>query len=434
LGRMMAFLGRGAITGLVRVTMSVILLLSAGCIATARPLAVAVAPNRLLAACSWSDNLGEPWVDGRIVWRHISLDLLNLQSPRHKRTISLGFLGRDLAGYSSISRAVLFSRDSRYVAVVAGGTLWVVDVTSTKCWLWTKPDERVTSCCWTKDGQLAYGTVAKERGLPRRRLRKSFWLARAGQGLERRRRLYRTVAHGMDWASAGMWGDWPLDCWAPSGRYVVFVDTGHRDRFGMLDVGSGDVHHFGAANIGCYKMAWRPDGSGVFCVGSIAGREKLQVLLVSLPPIVVRDLSKRAKGIRIDTCSSRPLFWTADAKYVVDPSAGYLIRPVPWKAVKIGAILRTAFEIPKNDFPRLFFLPVPGFLGVGVLSPAAATGTYAVTYDGRERHFLAPWLGLCFTISEDGSLAVAVDSKRRMHVYRMDWSWLKTRGAGVNGG
>jgi len=360
-------------------------------------------------------------VDGQILHRDVWLFLADVTHSGAQRKILLGSPGGGLGRELNISSALMFSPDSRYIAAMAAGCLWIVDTKTGRHWVQTEGDERATSCCWTDEGQLAYGTI--RRGITRiGKTRRSLWLARPGEPRARQRRLYQGTAEAFDWDAAGS-AIWPQEHWSPDGRYVIFVDHDQKSRLALLDVSSGRVQTFGRRNAHRGSVAWKRDISQALCVYSIVAQEP-EVLLIWPASRNIVDLSEQALGVFDRTGIDLAPLWTADNEYVLDLRGRQLVHPIPWRVLQIGIVVKETLRMRRDDRPRLFLSPVAGFVGVQGASGVAGNGTFAVSYDGKRYRRLGLWAFVC----DEGRLLVSFDKKGYPVVRPLDWSELLTPG------
>lgn len=158
---------------------------------------------------------------------------------------------------------VVFSPDSRRLAIVTPESLKVVDLITGGHWDLTGPDERVSSLAWASDTDVVYAghtyLVAPTREDDGRQMLsdRTFWRQTFNQGSQARQMLYHEtrVAAGANTRFA-----WPLESFAPTGDRVIFrspIEAGH---FVLLDLPARTGRRFGSASA-TSQVWWKDDGS-----------------------------------------------------------------------------------------------------------------------------------------------------------------------------
>jgi hypothetical protein len=414
-------------------------ILVSGCVSVRYVQSAAVAPDHATVAWVSTSFLGELSLDGRI-WRwDVSLKTAAADAVQRGKSIWLGSPPLEIGHYSSIGARLLFSPDSRHVAVIAGGCLWLVDAKSGAAQKLTSPMERVTSCCWTGNDELAFGAIRKKIGLGSAVYSRSLWLARVRPTVRRGQPLYEGSGNESYWYCAAT--DWPLENWSPRATYVIFVDLGEDRLTGqltLLDVRSGQLQRFGQAQAMDSAVAWTRAGDAAFCVTTVRAKN-VQAQWVSVPGPVITDLSGKAGELfgysvpRLDPC------WTADGEFVLaasvyaqekDPSypmvsysvrrGACLIRPQPWTVKWIGSEIKKSLQVPPEQWPEVFSSPVPGWVAAAMWVKGADFGVYAVDYSAQRSQLLFTTNGV-WAMSDDGEMAVTIDEQRRAHIHHLRW-------------
>lgn len=397
-----------------------LVLLVSGCITHGGFSSLVVAPDHsAVAYVSESTLLKPPIVDEVMTFRHdIYLHLVDTDRPSHHRTIWLGAFGLYHVNQLSIPAKVLFSGDSRYVAVLASDRLWVVNAQSGRSRCMNQSGRHVTSVAWSNPDLLAYGTLAVETKGGTKSACKAFWVADPAEA-SHPRQVYSGpgLMHQYE-AMSPVLEEW--DRWSPDGRYVIFADQASQGRAAILDVQSSRSQAFSEDKCYGLAVAWKPDSSAAFCAAGKRGGMAAYLLSVSGSQIV--DVSSNATDLFGDRVPHLGPVWTSDGQYViieyVAGKRGILVQPAPWRVLDTGSVVTKKLGMDANDSPGLSPLCSGWLVGI-VLTPKEQAGLYAISYDGQEQRLLASGCNIAWAISPDGQMLVRADAHGKMTIHRL---------------
>ena len=303
---------------------------------------------------------------------------------------------------------VVFSPDSKHMAVVTPERTTIVQVQSDKHWDLETPDQIVTSVVWTSDDQIGYAAHSNRRGFVGSKTDRTLRLRKirdiVGDGAIT---LYTAPYEGG--------ASWGIEHWSPGGRYVIFRNQRHGDDFRLFDVSTKTVTAFGQTKSYTEGVSWRPDGSAALCLSrGIGGSAPYEALLLDPATGKTEDLTENfAKAFGSDSLDL-PALWTPDGRYVIVNTlkrGGCLVAPKPWQVVSVAERFLKKIgrgnERPEYIFPLLAKGWVRYWLG----------GTdYLVGYSGETSVTLAPASapGAGWHLTPDGDLAVNVDYSKQI--------------------
>jgi hypothetical protein len=174
------------------------------------------------------------------------------------------------AGPLAYETHLLFSPDSRRLAVVTHESLKVIDLITGEHWKLTASDERVTSLAWTSNTDVVYAAhtyMSPPRGDDVRETAsdRSFWRQRADAGPGARTLVFRESSVP---AGANRHFDWPLESFCPRGDRVIFRSPLHGGTFVLLDLNSRTTRQFGSCSARSMTW-WNREGTRAICSQAI---------------------------------------------------------------------------------------------------------------------------------------------------------------------
>ncbi len=302
-----------------------------GCVLpSSGPREIKFSPNSSKVAYIWLDEWNEPWLDGRTLSRTISIKWCGVDTPDVLKSVRVGSVGMEWAGYISVPTPFEFSPDSRHLAIIVPWKLSVINLYSGKLRGFSRPDEIVSSFVWLSNNEIGYVAHANLHGKHEGITDRTFWRQKISDSPDARVAIHRemSVKPGVDF----LVNSYPLEIWSPRGRYVVFKSRYHGGPFKFLDVATGTVRAFGQLN--CYPegIAWKPDGSAVMCISEKMGQQKLEFLLVDSATGRVEDFTKQFVTQFGNDIGIGDVSWAYEGGYLF---FWYLVREGPeWKGLE----------------------------------------------------------------------------------------------------
>jgi Tol biopolymer transport system component len=283
------------------------------------------------------------------------------------RSLKIESYGKSYGSFVQNAFLLMFSPDSKQLAVKSPRCLEVVDLATMTRRQLTGPDESVGSIGWLGNKEMVYSvftkpaTWEKSYGVTHRIFRHSIGEPSAKRSLLYEQTNYEGLQH---------------DYVSPTGEHVVFMSQGYpKARFLSLNTQTGEVIALSKKFSQFQGVSWKPDGSCVFCLSS---REAV----LWYPKEGRRiDLSEEYDNSFRRFIPYKPDIderWTPDGEYIVINSSktgGCLVRPGPWQVVPVGKRLMDHLEQVENlrvyrdspdDYPYIFTQPYPGWTRVWI--------------------------------------------------------------------
>ncbi|NOZ21963.1 MAG: hypothetical protein GXP25_12850 [Planctomycetes bacterium] len=315
--------------------------------------------------------------------------------------IDAGKKYRTVAAESLVN--VVFSPDSKRMAVVTPERLMIVEVASDRRWDLDTPDQVITSLVWTGDDQVAYAAHSNPRGFAGDKTDRTLYLRKA-QDLKG---VGAITLYSATYDGGSFWG---IERWSPRGRYVIFRNQRHGADLRLFDASTKTITAFGAQNSYTVGVSWKPDESAAVCVSQvIGGAGPCEALLLDPATGKTEDLTEHfAKAFGNDALDLPPL-WTPDGRYVIVNTlkrGGCLVSPKPWKLVPVVELLLKKMGRANEQAGYIFPLLAKGWVRCWF------SGTdYAVSYGGATSVTLGPAdaPGAGWRMTPDGDAAVTVD-------------------------
>ena len=310
-----------------------------------------------------------------------------------------------------------FSPDSRHLAVASGRRMVVIDTQTRKKWEVSGRSELVTCLFWSTPEEIIYVARTNVHGDRDTYARsdRTVWRQNIAAPPDTREAIsceknvlagssHYVLARGV---SGGYQMEWPSPC----GRYLLLVTGGEQGRLTLLDLTSGTTRFlFHCAEFRDDNVAWKPDGSAVFCA-AVGG----PALLVNTQTGSVQDLSRRfADDLPLTEQLRVEPLWTSDGTYVLvntqdgpghrNEPAGYLVRPDPWSIVPLGDLVNSRLPDVRGRRSAVRWFPVAGWAVV-----LAEGGYYLADYEGQTTVALQDLYRSEWRFSPDGRAAARVD-------------------------
>lgn len=365
------------------------------------------------------DKIEEKVVDGKVWFRSISLHWCSTNNPASRRSIHIDSLGRDF-GHSTVLRKVKWSPGGSWIGVLTPHRLTAVATdTGDKCEI---RDGAISSFAWCSKNEVFYSTNRR------------IWS-------KRRPVICREDLSTRQRTDVVTFADRPVEevgghrgYWSPSGRWAILMEPSHVGQYSCVDASLGTVHAFGQHDAYVVGVSWMPDSSHAFCVSGRVGMETLHeaVLYEPATATVVDCTGGFRQTFRDDRHLHIEPVWTPDGHYVLVNSlnaGGTLVQPDPWKVIPLGRLTSPQLTGlgPLRINPTLFWLPVPGWIGV------RPTGTYAdspyvADYSGKRVVPLlvrdGPPAVVPHAVSPDGTMGAIIGVDGHLRICSLDRSWL----------
>ncbi|MHC4658191.1 MAG: hypothetical protein ACYS83_03310 [Planctomycetota bacterium] len=349
----------------------------------------------------------------------ISAYWCDANSPETKKSLEVESVGREYGGYFSLPAGLVFSPDSKHIAIFTVRYLLVINLKSSQLRRLSHAGENVSSFRWLNNEEVGY-VVHTRKKEGESYDERTFWRQRITDGPDSRKKIFPMsgVERGAFDSRPILFGE-DLEHWSPKGRYVIFISSSRNSgrRFKLLDVVRGNIiTSFGHPESYAALVSWKTDESEAFCVGGIGGEGRnQQAFLIQASTGEVSDCSKSfSSTFRTIVAPTLLPFWTDDGKYVLANDllklGPCLIQPHPWKIIELQKQLAKRVKLNAQYKPQLFRLPVSGWVGINTVAsigPVYSVPKYAVDYEVEEciQLFDVPGWWAC---SPDGRLAAVI--------------------------
>ncbi len=420
--RMRSTIARGGCwrNSLIRSIPAIVLVLAsmqiAGCIAGGGGASNLVfSPDGTRIAFLREDSLQELAVDGKKWFRTITLHWCSTSEPAKESSVHIDTLGAEYRGYIHVGTEVKWSPNGSRIGVWTPYKLTIVEISSGR--KIEIRDGTIWSFAWSSDGQVVYCTRCTKSNMQRR------VICRVDLETQQKTEI-------VAFPERPVGGSPRRENWSPSGRFVIFMEPDIGGQYHCVDVFDGTVRSFGQTDAYDVGVAWAPDSSRAFCVSNKVGPgDMFEALLLDPVTGTTVDCTAGFQDTFADHAPSLVPLWTVDGKYVLVNALhinGHLVQPDPWQVVPLGEMLASRFTPPttwSTINPRLFRLPVPGWVGV---VPTGNYGDspvqYATDYSGQR---VVPLLeDYPRAISPDGTTAATIGKDGRIMIHRLGKWWL----------
>ncbi|MHC4982411.1 MAG: WD40 repeat domain-containing protein [Planctomycetota bacterium] len=299
------------------------------------------------------------FLDGGLTTLTLTVGWSPVDAPA-KQTWARFYLGRAKTHFYALNRDDLaFSPDSKYLAVLAGGHAWIIDLAKHRSLRIGHGDEFVGSFAWTSPNEFVYVVheISADEKRPNRGSRKrTFWLQRVQRGPAAKGQPLsaRTAVH--EEQDVVQFLDRSGEKWSPNGKYAIVCSCGFRG-LRLFDLSKRSARDIGRKTIvstldlhpgHLFGVEWSPDGERAFCITRDVSRSRTdegeanEAILVDAPAGEVLDLKEQFTGFfepQWLTVSS--MEWTVDGKGCLVQVANktsdelFLITPRPWHVARV---------------------------------------------------------------------------------------------------
>ena len=343
------------------------------------------------------------------------------------QSIKIDSYGKSYGSFVQGQFRLLYSPDSRHIAVKSPRYLEVVDLETKKRHRLTGPDELVSSMGWLGNTEMVY-VIYRESETKKHsygRIRQIYRHPIADLP-EKRQLLYEQNDY------RGNYHDYV----SPTGEYVVFMSQGYSDGlFYLLNIQTMKVTPLNDKTAKCQGVSWKPDGSSVFL---LSGKEALLHYPKEGRTKDISDDYDNTFCLHLEYAPSIDNLWTPDSEYIVINSSktgGCLVRPDPWRVVPIGKRLVKYLEDVKHrriyrnplspdSYPYLFVQSYPGWVRLWIQlvtdkkpylpgqTVVLEAQNYLVDYEGKQILSMKP------SDSPGGAWALTPDGKKMVYFNR----------------
>ncbi|MBI5576965.1 MAG: PD40 domain-containing protein [Deltaproteobacteria bacterium] len=379
-------------------------------------------PDGSTIAYTYADRIGLPLPpEVPTIYSTVYLQWCPSDQIKLCQSMKIDSYGKSFGSFVQNKFGLLFSPDSRHIAVKSPRYLEVVDLESQIRHRLTSPDELVTSMGWLGNKEMVY-VIHKKTGTEKHGVDSTRQILRHTVGESPGKRLL--LHEQLDYR--GNYHEYV----SPTGEYVVFMSQGYSNGvFCLLNVQTGKVETFSEKKSQCQAVSWKPDGTCVFCLSS------KKAMLLYPKEGRIKDLSDdydNAFRRHLEFAPEIAPRWTPDGRFIVINSTkmgGSLVCPDPWRVVPIGKLLvgyleekenQRVYSDPPDSYPLLYVQPYPGWVRIWLCfitdkKPTMRGETvvlertnYLVDYEGQRFMPMKPSFspGRAWTIKPDGKKKV----------------------------
>lgn len=339
-----------------------------GCKGGGSPGSVCFSPDGTTIAYTYVERIDLPLPpEMPTIYSTVYLQWCHSDQLKQCQSIKIDSYGKSYGSFVQGQFLLMFSPDSKQLAVKSPRYFEVVDLQTGKRFQLTGPDESVATMGWLGNTEMVYVIYTEsDPGKRSHSLTHQIFRHSIGEPAGKRLMLYEQKDYD------GTYHDYI----SPTGEYIVFMSQGYSNgRFLLLDSQTGKVTPLTEKDGQCQGVSWKPDGSCVFCLSST------EALLWYPKEGRKKDLSEDYdNSFRrfLEFGPSIDALWTPDGKYIVINSAktgGCLVSPDPWHVVPVGKRLVSYLEDKEKsriyrdspeDYPYLFVQPYPGWTRIWV--------------------------------------------------------------------
>jgi hypothetical protein len=366
---------------------------------------VQFAPDGQTVAYVWLDNLAISDLTKAAVFSDTaSVRWCSITTPgkQHSASIDSAFL---TAGGDPTESHVhlVFSPDSRHLAAVGPRHLVMIELGSGKHWQMAAEGEEISSLAWLGNEEIVYAAHRRPSKVPGWYSSRTIWR----QGIHDPPKARKALLHEDKIMVPGSYSiEWNLERWAPNGQYVVFSSSPGWSQRKLLSVATGEVSTIGRLGGSTLGVAWRRDGSAVFCRARTD--EDSEAILVDPKTGRVRDFSAQFRRAFPGRDPLLDPVWTPDGKYVLTALGenGCLVGLDPWEVIPVGRRLMERHPW-SGAYVEVSALPIAGWLRARYIDKH-----YVVNYSGNRLGEIEN--GPFWTCSPDGKRTAQVDEHKRV--------------------
>lgn len=402
----------------------------AGCLFSGKsPGLLQFSPDDSVAAATWTDYQCTLLSFERSLWQSSEVLWCPANQPESVRSVCILSVGSDYGAYhlGGMIRLV-FSPDSRHLAVVAPCMLKIIDLASGRCWSLTAPGEIVSSLAWLGPEEIGYAAHTSLRGQYQDTTDRTFWRQRIDTQPDSRVLIHREVGVQAGFCTRIPSFDWPLEHWSPSGRYALYQPS-RGSQVHVLDSRERRVQAIGGEDVYFNAIAWKRDESAVACIAGVRGdRHEYVAMLINPRTLGIVDFTEPFLRALKDPYPYLQTAWTSDDRYLLINDlhrGGCVIQPVPFRCVRVADRLPSNVTHEPECRYTASIHPFPTSGWVRALDPNSVG--YLVDCEGERLINLGKILG---TWSDDGRMAGQLGYDKRFCLQRINLPDVATQ-AGV---
>lgn len=355
-------------TGLVRFFLQLLLVVFAvvgltGCMEGGSPGGINFSPDGSIIAYTYVKRIDLPLPpEMPTIYSTVYLQWCSSNKLKECRSLKIDTYGKSYGSFVQGKFSLIFSPDSKQLAVRSPRYLEIVDLGTMKRHRLAGPDEPVASMGWLGNGDMVY-SVFRESATGKQSHGVTHQIFRHSIGEPPGKRLLLYEQNDYD----GPYHDYI----SPTGEYVVFNSQGYsKAHFLLLNTRTAEVKTLTEKPAQFQGASWKPDGSCVFCLSS------REALLWYPKEDRKKDVSQDYDNSFRRSIQYAPSIdgrWTPEGEYIVINSSGTggcLVRPDPWRVVPVGKRLVSHLEETENlrvyrdapdDYPYIVAQPYPGW-------------------------------------------------------------------------
>lgn len=363
-----------------------------------------------------------PMADSEVIRTDVNLHHWSITNPDIWRTVELSTDGPPV-----YKAKVIFSPDSRYVAIVASDSVYCVDLESNLRRQLSLKQDHSENLVWAGPREVVYVTKSEEPegGYPAYGLPRMFWRI-AIDDPPTNRVLIHKDENCIDEDHYSL---------SPQGGYLIIPPT-MRSRWRCVNLHDSSVFEFGATNRYTYYTTGRPFESSISWTSDESRAVCMNVYVKEVEAFILHPRAGKANSFDKEAMmlfggasaflarlTGLEAEWSPDNKYLVLSQMGRLLQPGSWKVSDVRDELNLRFPSQKPFQPSIRKLSVPGWL----LVIAEDGRNYITDFERQELHDLGefglnPYLfeetkgddddESCWLISPDGSHVLSRSLKR----------------------
>ena len=313
-----------------------------------------------------------------------------IDRPTNRKSVKVDSFGPSKSGYSIQTFIdLMFSPDSRHLAVLSPHLVTIIDLESETKWRLTRGGEIVTSLVWLGNEEVAYAAHSNIGG-HKEVADRTFGRHKIHSRSDERVAIYaeKGVETGIDtWTGYAL-----LEHWSPAGRYVIFLTPSPVGRFHLLDLDRRSIRPFGHPSVSSWKgVSWKPDGSAAVCVSQVGMQKPDEALLIDAATGETYDFSESFAEVFGEFSPRIGPLWPAGSEYFIANDlelGGCLVRPRPWRVIQVGKQLCKHLGTPDAKPPSIYRLPQANWVRVQAKAGTALSESEWYGFDCERERFV----------------------------------------------